>query len=77
MKRLVLDEERTAPAEMEALDTQLDEWRVPRKTIHGRLTTLGRVRLMRNQAIEIVHALRAENARLKRLMEEAGVDPGA
>lgn len=69
-------------AMIERLHTQLDDWRIPRKD-HGaagggvRLSTLARMRLMRNQALTVIRAQRNEISRLRRLLEEAGVDPGA
>lgn len=64
-------DERNDSIEVEQLEAQLDEWRVPRKASTGlRLSTIGRVRLMRNQAVEIVAGMRAEVARLRRLVEE-------
>jgi len=69
--RRVLDEEANPTVVVEAIEAQLDEWRVPAKSATGpRLSTLGRVRLMRNQAVTIVAGVRSENARLRRLVEE-------
>lgn len=61
------------------LHEQLTAWRVPRTppTGGGRLSVLARVRLMRNESLRIVHAQRYEIERLKRLLKEADVDPGA
>lgn len=61
------------------LHEQLTVWRVPRVGPNGggKLSLLGRTRLMRNEFLKVLHAQRYEIDRLKRLLKEAGVDPRA
>jgi hypothetical protein len=71
--RKLSDDERSDADELVEINLQLDSWKIPTRSHIGggapKLTTLGRVRIMRNQCITVVAALRGENARLKRLLE--------
>lgn len=68
--RKVTDDERKALEEIRAIEAQLNEWKIPRTSATAPLTTLGRVRLLRNQVLMIATEQRYEIARLKRLVEE-------
>lgn len=73
--RRLQDDERTERAEVLSIETQLDRWKVPRRhtSLGGGagtpMTTLGRIRFMRNQAVATVAALTAERDRLQRLLD--------
>lgn len=70
--RKVNDDLRNAEEELAAISKQLDDWKIPKRSGIGqdRMTTLGRVRILRNQTVIVVAELRGELGRLKRLYEE-------